>query len=82
MLAILITTVSYVGFAVICGAAVVRQASGNFKDIINGTYTNCTGNIQCEWGLQNSFLVHNLFCVNICALSELRLRRSIGVSNG
>ena len=53
MLAIFITTLSYVGFAIICGATVLRDASGDVADFFNGTLTNCTG--SCEWGLQNSF---------------------------
>lgn len=58
MLAIAITSVTYVGFAIICGATVMRQATGNIEDLYNGTLTNCTEG--CEWGLQNSFQVIEL----------------------
>lgn len=57
MLAIAITSVTYVGFAIICGATVMRQATGNIEDLYNGTLTNCTEG--CEWGLQNSFQVRS-----------------------
>lgn len=53
MLAIVISTASYVGFAFICGATVLRDASGDVADLFNGTISNCTG--DCEWGLHNSF---------------------------
>ena len=57
MLAIVITSLTYVGFAIICGATVMRQATGSIEDLYNGTaYTNCTSG-DCEWGLQNSFQV-------------------------
>ena len=56
MLAIVITTLTYVGFAFICGATVLRQATGNVEDLFNGTMTNCT-DINCDWGLHNSFQV-------------------------
>lgn len=59
MLAIIITSVTYVGFAVICGATVLRQATGSVEDYYNGTYTNCSAG-DCEWGLQNSFQVWSL----------------------
>jgi solute carrier family 12 (sodium/potassium/chloride transporter), member 2 len=56
MLAIVITTLTYVGFAFICGATMLRQASGNVEELFNGTMTNCT-EVNCEWGLHNSFQV-------------------------
>jgi solute carrier family 12 sodium/potassium/chloride transporter 2 len=55
MLAIVITSLTYVGFAIICGATMMRQATGNIEDLYNGTLTNCTEG--CDWGLQNSFQV-------------------------
>lgn len=64
MLAIVITTVSYVGFAIICGATMLRDASGDVADLFNGTLSNCTG--SCEWGMHNSFqakIYLNLFLV-------------------
>lgn len=77
MLAIFITSLTYVGFGIvmiflinashsfqlvflvslqICGATVMRQATGNIEDLYNGTLGNCTMD-QCEWGLQKSFQV-------------------------
>ncbi|XP_046634321.1 bumetanide-sensitive sodium-(potassium)-chloride cotransporter-like [Daphnia pulicaria] len=58
MLAIVITSLTYVGFAIICGATMMRQATGNIEDLYNGTLTNCTEG--CDWGLQNSFQVIEL----------------------
>jgi solute carrier family 12 sodium/potassium/chloride transporter 2 len=55
MLAIFITSLTYIGFAIICGATMMRQATGNIEDLYNGTLTNCTEG--CDWGLQNSFQV-------------------------
>ena len=31
------------GFAIICGATVLREATGDVADLLNGTLTNCTG---------------------------------------
>lgn len=56
MLAIFITSLTYVGFAIICGATMMRAATGNIEDLYNGTITNCSSG-DCEWGLQNSFQV-------------------------
>nr|CAH0110941.1 unnamed protein product [Daphnia galeata] len=58
MLAIVITSLTYIGFAIICGATMMRQATGNIEDLYNGTLTNCTEG--CDWGLQNSFQVIEL----------------------
>lgn len=56
ILAIAITTASYVVMAILTGAMVVRDASGSVDDFVNNTYTNCF-NRTCEYGLQNSFQV-------------------------
>ena len=84
MLAIFITSVTYVGFGIvrksfysysirkgetfffflqICGATVMRQATGNIEDLYNGTLGNCSHN-QCEWGLQKSFQVISFNIIN------------------
>ena len=56
MLAIFITSLTYVGFGIICGATVLRAATGSIDDLYNGTIANCTDG-SCDWGLQNSFQV-------------------------
>jgi solute carrier family 12 sodium/potassium/chloride transporter 2 len=56
LLSILLTTISYVGMAIMAGAVVERHASGNVTELYNGTYTDCT-NRTCKWGLHNSFQV-------------------------
>jgi solute carrier family 12 sodium/potassium/chloride transporter 2 len=58
LLSILLTTVSYLGMAAMCGAVMERDASGNVTDLYNGTFTNCTYR-ECKWGLHNSFQVSN-----------------------
>lgn len=42
--------------AFIAGATVVRDASGDIGEYLNGTFMDCT-NRQCQYGLQNSFQV-------------------------
>lgn len=61
LLAIGITTASYVVMAVMSGMTVVRDASGNVTDVVNGTlgFTDCLPN-ECSYGLQNSFQVIEL----------------------
>lgn len=59
ILAILITTGSYALMAFITSITVVRDATGNVSDYLNGTFTNCT-NVSCIYGLQNSFQVMEL----------------------
>ncbi|GAB0099647.1 bumetanide-sensitive sodium-(potassium)-chloride cotransporter [Sergentomyia squamirostris] len=60
LLAIAITTASYVIMALCAGATVVRDATGNITDVVNGTleFVNCTE--PCKYGLQNSFQVIEL----------------------
>ncbi|XP_040062152.1 solute carrier family 12 member 2 [Ixodes scapularis] len=64
LLAILITTISYVGFAVIAGSTVLRDATG---EVLNGTspeslvlsFANCTATDtgKCPYGLMNNHQV-------------------------
>lgn len=42
--------------AFIAGATVVRDASGDVSEYLNGTFMDCA-NRQCQYGLQNSFQV-------------------------
>uniref|UniRef100_A0A1L8DEN0 Putative k+/cl-cotransporter kcc1 n=2 Tax=Nyssomyia neivai TaxID=330878 RepID=A0A1L8DEN0_9DIPT len=60
LLAIVITTASYVIMALCAGATVLRDATGNATDVVNGTleFVNCTE--PCKFGLMNSFQVIEL----------------------
>ncbi|XP_055703253.1 bumetanide-sensitive sodium-(potassium)-chloride cotransporter isoform X2 [Phlebotomus papatasi] len=55
LLAIAITTASYVIMALCAGATVLRDATGNITDVVNGTleFVNCTE--PCKYGLLNSY---------------------------
>ncbi|XP_021069986.1 solute carrier family 12 member 2 [Mus pahari] len=68
LLAILITTVVYIGIAVSVGSCVVRDATGNVNDTITTELTNCTSaacklnfdfsyceSNTCAYGLMNNF---------------------------
>ncbi|CAG9565866.1 unnamed protein product [Danaus chrysippus] len=54
LLAILLTTLSYLLIAVVAGACVVRDASGNLQDVIEGTLGLCRDNGTCRYGLHHS----------------------------
>lgn len=56
LLSILLTSISYIVMAMVAGAVVVRDASGNVAEIANGTYLDCF-NRTCNYGLQNNFQV-------------------------
>lgn len=64
LLAILFTSSSYILFAVIAGATVLRDATGNPANYSeNGTvsdYMKLCLDEDCEWGLQNSYQVMTL----------------------
>ena len=66
LLSILLTTISYVGMAVMAGAVMVRDASGNVTELDNGTFSNCTYR-DCIWGLHNSFQVSSRY---VCSCSH------------
>ncbi|OXB75699.1 UNVERIFIED_CONTAM: hypothetical protein H355_016216 [Colinus virginianus] len=67
LLAILITTLVYMGIAVSVGSCVVRDATGNINNTIVTELTNCTTaacklnydfsscQTQCQYGLMNNF---------------------------
>ncbi|EDW40322.1 GL24962 [Drosophila persimilis] len=61
ILAIVITTATYLIMVLQCGGAVVRDATGNITDAINGSYAflDCADG-GCKFGLQNSFQVIEL----------------------
>ncbi|CAA9998676.1 unnamed protein product, partial [Nesidiocoris tenuis] len=56
ILAIILTTGSYLLMALLSGSAVLRDASGNVTEYLNGTgtFADCS-NRTCMYGLQNSF---------------------------
>uniref|UniRef100_A0A8D2H4S5 Solute carrier family 12 member 2 n=1 Tax=Urocitellus parryii TaxID=9999 RepID=A0A8D2H4S5_UROPR len=73
LLAILITTVVYIGIAVSVGSCVVRDATGNINDTIVTELTNCTSAAcklnfdfssceinSCSYGLMNNFQVMSM----------------------
>ncbi|XP_004631373.1 solute carrier family 12 member 2 [Octodon degus] len=73
LLAILITTVVYIGIAVSVGSCVVRDATGNVNDTIITELTNCTSaacrlnfsfssceSHHCDYGLMNNFQVMSM----------------------
>ncbi|XP_077200582.1 solute carrier family 12 member 2 isoform X2 [Paroedura picta] len=73
LLAILITTVVYIGIAVSVGSCVVRDATGNINDTIIYELTNCTTaacklkfdfssceKTACPYGLMNNFQVMSM----------------------
>ncbi|XP_060119378.1 solute carrier family 12 member 2-like isoform X2 [Heteronotia binoei] len=73
LLAILITTVVYIGIAVSVGACVVRDGTGNINDTIIHELTNCTTaacklkfdfssceKTVCPYGLMNNFQVMSM----------------------
>ncbi|XP_068102802.1 solute carrier family 12 member 2 [Hyperolius riggenbachi] len=72
LLAILITTLVYMGVAVSVGSCVVRDASGNVNDTLSMTVTNCTDAAcalnydfsscvpDCKFGLMNNFQVMSM----------------------
>ncbi|XP_066156411.1 bumetanide-sensitive sodium-(potassium)-chloride cotransporter [Euwallacea fornicatus] len=58
LLAILITTASYLVMVIFAGCTVLRDASGDVTDLINGNLSWCKPN--CTYGLQNNFQIIEL----------------------
>ncbi|KAL1488426.1 hypothetical protein ABEB36_014899 [Hypothenemus hampei] len=58
ILAIFITSMSYIIMALFAGSTVLRDASGKIEDLLNDTLSNCKPN--CPYGLQNNFQVIEL----------------------
>ncbi|XP_028166446.1 bumetanide-sensitive sodium-(potassium)-chloride cotransporter-like [Ostrinia furnacalis] len=54
LLAILLTTLSYVLIAVVAGWTVLRDASGDVADVAGWAMADCAANRTCQYGLQNS----------------------------
>lgn len=59
LLAILLTTLSYLGMAVMAGAVISRDATGNIEQLADWSFLDCDGR-NCTYGLQNSFQVIEL----------------------
>ncbi|EDW41250.1 GM24663 [Drosophila sechellia] len=61
ILAIVITTGTYLIMVLQCGATVARDATGNLTDVVNGSFAflDCQPG-ECKYGLQNSFQVIEL----------------------
>lgn len=61
ILAIVITSMTYILMAICLGATVARDATGNVYDIVNGSweFLECAPP-KCHYGLQNSFQVIEL----------------------
>lgn len=64
LLAIVLTTISYLLMAVIAGFTMARDATGNVEDYLNGTFLNCSVG-ECKYGLQNSFQVSTSCLFNV-----------------
>lgn len=64
ILAIVITSMTYVLMAMCAGATVARDATGNVRDLFNGSqaFLHCLPE-QCKYGLHNSFEVIELVSV-------------------
>ncbi|KAM4807779.1 solute carrier family 12 member 2 isoform 2-T3 [Rhinophrynus dorsalis] len=73
LLAILITTIVYMGVAVSVGSCVVRDATGDVNSTLSSAMTNCTGascqlgynftycdTNECKYGLMNNFQVMSM----------------------
>uniref|UniRef100_A0A8C5PIT1 Solute carrier family 12 member 2 n=1 Tax=Leptobrachium leishanense TaxID=445787 RepID=A0A8C5PIT1_9ANUR len=74
LLAILITTLVYMGVAVSVGSCVVRDATGGVNDTVSMSFSNCTdaacklnydfsecgAGSSCKYGLMNSFQVMSM----------------------
>ncbi|XP_072938252.1 bumetanide-sensitive sodium-(potassium)-chloride cotransporter isoform X2 [Epargyreus clarus] len=54
LLAILLTTISYMVIALLAGWSVLRDASGDLADLAAGTLTACRVNNTCKYGLHHS----------------------------
>ncbi|XP_049871575.1 bumetanide-sensitive sodium-(potassium)-chloride cotransporter isoform X2 [Pectinophora gossypiella] len=54
LLAIVLTTISYLVIALIAGWSVLRDASGDVADVANWTMSQCAATSSCQYGLHHS----------------------------
>ncbi|CAH1173712.1 unnamed protein product [Phaedon cochleariae] len=59
LLSILLTTLSYILMAIVAGCTVLRDATGNVTDYVNGSWHHCAP-YECHFGLHNNFQVVEL----------------------
>jgi solute carrier family 12 (sodium/potassium/chloride transporter), member 2 len=59
LLAIALTTFSYLGMAVMAGSVIARDATGNVDQLADWSFLACEAR-NCSFGLQNSFQVIEL----------------------
>uniref|UniRef100_T1JEV4 Bumetanide-sensitive sodium-(Potassium)-chloride cotransporter n=1 Tax=Strigamia maritima TaxID=126957 RepID=T1JEV4_STRMM len=63
LLAIVITTVSYLIFACLVGSCVVRDADGVIENLENGVFKDCGFNNTCKYGLIKDYQVMELVSI-------------------
>uniref|UniRef100_A0A646QDL3 Solute carrier family 12 member 3 n=1 Tax=Hemiscolopendra marginata TaxID=943146 RepID=A0A646QDL3_9MYRI len=63
LLAIIVSTISYIGFAIIAGSCVIRHADGDVNSFKNGTGGNCSVTGDCKYGLLHNYQVMELVSV-------------------
>lgn len=77
LLAIVLTTISYLIIAVIAGWTVLRDASGEVLDVANWTMANCGH--DCRYGLHHSNDVSEILRLELFNVCQLVLAvRSVG----
>lgn len=62
LIAIVMTSISYAGLAVLLGSVMSREATGSVADLIAGNFTSaCVEGVKCEYGLLNNFSVRYIY---------------------
>ncbi|XP_049284622.1 bumetanide-sensitive sodium-(potassium)-chloride cotransporter-like [Anopheles funestus] len=67
LLALLISGISYVVFVLLAGSASYRDASGDLRDLVNGTFAICQRSLPeepCKYGLHNDYNIMQLMAVS------------------
>uniref|UniRef100_T1IQU6 SLC12A transporter C-terminal domain-containing protein n=1 Tax=Strigamia maritima TaxID=126957 RepID=T1IQU6_STRMM len=64
LLAIVLSTITYVLFVIIAGCTVYRDATGSFEDYLNGNLTYCPTPDSCKFGLQNNYQIMEVISAN------------------
>ncbi|CDW52957.1 solute carrier family 12 [Trichuris trichiura] len=55
LLGIAVTSLIYAGTVIVTGATVIRQASGEISDAVNGSISACAQNGTCSFGIMNYY---------------------------